>query len=233
MGDGGLGGLAGTLLLLGVGLVMTYSGTEDIRAAVATAPTRLSCADFIANPSNAKWVVLEGCRLDLNAATTRRWKGWWSRADAGPTARHLELFIPVSPLGTAQPERPKVVLATMDSVLLTLVETLDRLPPDQVDAFVDAKAVEIEAVLAPKELRGAVAPLSPTGSRAALSQMLAEDAVVLEQGREPKRLDALCTLLLGLGVMLFAFWPVARRFQLEREQPDLSTPSSSGNDSSV
>jgi hypothetical protein len=56
---------------------------------------------------------------------------------------------------------------------------------------------------------------------------------VLEQGREPKRVDALCTLLLGLGVMLFAFWPVARRFQLEREQPNLPTPSSTGNDSPV
>ncbi len=41
-----------------------------------------------------------------------------------------------------------------------------------------------------------------------------------EQGREPTRAEALCTLLMGLGVMLFAFWSVARRFQLERELAD-------------
>lgn len=224
MGDGGLGGLVGTLLLLGVGVGLTWSGTADIRVAVATAPTRLSCADFIANPTAAHWVVLEGCRLDLNVATTRRWKGWWSSSDGGTTARHLELFIPISPLGTSQPERPRVVLATMDAALISLVETLDRLPPEQVDAFVDAQAAQIEAVLAPKELRGAVAPLAPTGSRAALVQMMADDAVVLEQGREPRRLDALCTLVIGLAVMFFAFWPVARRFQLERELASLPLP---------
>jgi hypothetical protein len=46
--------------------------------------------------------------------------------------------------------------------------------------------------------------------------MAAENAVVIEQGREPKRVESLCTLLMGLGVMFFAFWPVARGIQLER-----------------
>jgi hypothetical protein len=221
MGDGGPGAAIGTVLLLGVGLVLTYSGIQEIRTAVATEPTRLSCADFVAQPSRAKWVVLEGCRLDLNLATTRRWKGWWSRGDGGVSNRHLELFIPISPLGATQPERPNVVLATTDSTLLQLVETLERIPPEQIDAFVTAKSVELEALLAPKELRASVAPLISTGSRAALAEMTAEDAVVLEQGREPKRAGALCNLLGGLGLMLLAFWPLARRFQLERELSSL------------
>ncbi len=224
VGDGGPGAMIGTVLLLAVGLVLTYSGVQDIRTAVATAPVTMKCADFVAKPSSARWVILEGCRLDLNAATTRRWKGWWSRTDGGASNRHLELFIPISPLGTAQPERPTVVLSTMDSQLLGLVETLDRLPPDQVDAWVDAKAVEIEALLAPKQLRGSVAPIRSTGSRPALAEMMADDAVVIEQGREPKRLDALCSLLGGLAVMLFAFWPMARRFQLERELAVMPAP---------
>lgn len=215
--DGGIGALVGTVLLLGVGVVLTFTAVQDIRVAVASAPKRIACADFVENPTQAKWVVLEGCRLDLNYATSRRWKGWFNRADAGSTARYLELFIPVSPLGTKQPETPTVVLATTDSTLLQLVEALDRIPPEQIDAFVDAKSVELEALLAPKELRGSVAPIKSTGSRPALAQMAAENAVVIEQGREPKRAEALCTLLMGLGVMLFAFWPVARRFQLERE----------------
>jgi hypothetical protein len=217
VGDGGGGAFIGTLLLLGVGLALTFSAIQDIRVAVESAPRRMTCSDFLANPGAARWVLLEGCRLDLNAATTRRWKGWFGGADGGTPARHLELYIPLSALGTTQPEVPKVVLATMDPVLLTLVETLDRTPPEQVEAFIDAKAKEIEAVLAPKELRASVAPVAPTGSRPALAQMMAPDAVVLEQGREPKRAEALCSLLLGLGVMLFAFWPMARRFQLERE----------------
>lgn len=224
MGDGGLGALVGTLLMLGVGLVLTWSGTAEIRVAVASSPSRLACADFVADPSSARWVILEGCRLDLNVASTRRWKGWWSKRDGGLSARHLELFIPVSPLGTAQPERPKVVLATTNAELIALVQTLEALPPEQVDAFVDAKAAELEALLAPKELHASVAPLQSTGSRPALAQMMADDAVVLEQGREPKRLNALCTLVIGLAVMLFAFWPVARRFQLERELAALPPP---------
>lgn len=217
VGDGGPGALVGTLLLLGVGLGLTFTGIQDIRLAVDSAPRRLSCAEFLENPSVARWVILEGCRLDLNAATTRRWKGWFAGEDGGTPARHLELYVPISALGTTAPEVPKVVLASMDPTLLSLVEAIDRTPPEQVDAFIDAKASEIEAVLAPKELRASVAPLAPTGSRPALAQMMAPDAVVLEQGREPKRLESLCSLLLGLGVMLFAFWPMARRFQLERE----------------
>jgi hypothetical protein len=224
VGEGGPGAFVGTLLLLGVGLALTWTGVSDIRLAVE-APKRLSCAEFIADPSKARWVILEGCRLDLNAATTRRWKGWFAGKDGGTPARHLELFVPISALGTTPPEVPKVVLATMDPVLLSLVETIDRTPPEQVEAFIDAKAKEIEAVLAPKELKASVAPLAPTGSRPALAQMMAPEAVVLEQGREPKRAESLCSLLLGLGVMLFAFWPMARRFQLERELGAIEPPS--------
>lgn len=224
LGDGGAGALVGTLALLGTGAWFTFTAMQDIRTAVAASPRRLTCADFIANPGAARWVILEGCRLDLNAATTRRWKGWWTRTDAGASARHLELFIPLSPVGTAQPERPTVVLSTTSAELLTLVERLEELPPEQVDAFVSDKSKEIEALLAPAELHASVAPVRSFGSRPALEQMLAPDAVVLEQSREPQRAAALCTLLMGLGVMFFAFWPMARRFQLERETSAFTAP---------
>jgi hypothetical protein len=226
--DGGAGALVGTLLLLGVGVGLTATSIADLRVAVELGPKRMTCADFIEDPTVARWVVLEGCRLDLNAASTRRWKGWFGGRDGGTSARHLELFIPLSPLGTAQPEVPKVVLATTEPTLLTLVEALDKTPPEQLDAFIASKEKEIEAVLAPPELRALVAPLAPTGSRPALAAMMAPDAVVLEQGREPKRVESLCNLLLGLGVMLFAFWPMARRFQLERELASMPAPPSEG-----
>jgi hypothetical protein len=224
VGEGGFGAGVGTLLLIGAGAVMTFLGTQDLREAVATTPRRLKCAEFLATPQVARWVVLEGCRLDLNAATTRRWKGWWSRADAGSPARHLELFIPLSSVGEAQPERPAVVLATTNANLLTLVHQLERLPVEQVDAFIDARAAELEAALAPQELRGYVQPMASSGSRTALAEMMAEGAVVLEEGQEPRRGNALCSLGFGLALMLFAFWPMARRFQLERDQPSWAPP---------
>jgi hypothetical protein len=224
LGTGGAASLIPTVLLLSTGVVLTFNGIHDIRLAVASVPQRMPCQTFIDAPQTARWVTLTGCRLDLNAATTRRWRGWWNRTDGGSSTRHLELFIPLSAVGSPQPETPRVVLATMDPKVLSLVETIDRLPPEDVDAFIDTNAAHIESVLAPPELSASVAAFTAWGARPALRSLLAEDAVVLEQGREPQRVQSLCSLLLGLSLMLFALWPVARRIQLERELEGLKPP---------
>lgn len=209
LGDGGAGALVATLLILGIGLVLTYSGTQEIRAAVA--PTRLSCAAFLVDPGQAKWVTLEGCRLALEPATS----AWWSRRGAG------ELLIPVVAAGDTVVSAPRLVLATKDSTLVALASSLEALSAEQARASLTARAVELEPVLSPKELRG---PTIPLASDRAPAGTVVDGVVVLEHSQEAKRFGALAMLLGGLAVMLFAFWPIARRVQLERELPGPTPP---------
>ncbi|MBL8922080.1 MAG: hypothetical protein JNJ54_24735 [Myxococcaceae bacterium] len=201
LGEGGAGALVGTLLVLGVGLVVTWSAVRDIRAAVSPAP--LACATLLEDPQPGQWVVLEGCRLEFSSASA----AWWSHR--GAPAAPSELLVPVT-AGAGGPVR--LVLATSEAALLALGSSLDAVAPDAVDATLAARAAEVAPLLTPKALRGRVTRLE--GAR---SSPTSEDGVmVLDDGRRA-RLETLGRLVLGLLVMLVAFWPVARRFQLERE----------------
>jgi hypothetical protein len=201
LGDGGAGALVGTGLLLAVGLALTYSAVRDIRAAVA--PERLACGRFLEDAQPGRWVALEGCRLDLTGASS----AWWSRR--GASGAGADLLVPLTAGQGGGPVR--VVLATKSPAVATLAASLDALEPRAIDEVLAARAGELGPVLAPTELRGLVMPLEPRAGAPT-----PEGVLVLGDGQRA-RLATLGRLVAGLLVMLFAFWPVARRFQLERE----------------
>lgn len=195
----------GTLLVLGVGLLVTWAAVRDVRAAVS--PVRLPCSKLLEDPQPGQWVLVEGCRLQFSSASA----AWWSHR--GTTAPEL-----LVPLAAGPGEAPvRLVLATRDVSLLALGSSLDAAAPDTVDAMLAARATELAPLLTPKTLRGRVSQLEP--SRAPTGTQ--EGLLVLEDDQR-ERLATLGRLVLGLIIMLVAFWPVARRIQLERELASLS-----------
>lgn len=110
-------------------------------------------------------------------------------------------LVPVASPGSAD-----LAVTTKDAGLLQLVASLAALTPEQVAASLRAREAELAPLLSPKTLRGSVGPAQPGGA-----------GLVLSLDQETARLGALGRLVAGLLVMLVAFWPVARRFQLERE----------------
>ncbi len=222
LGDGSLGSTVGTLLFIGIGLAFVWLGVSDLNEALRQQPVPLQCGEFLAAPgATARWVALSGCRLDLPGAASRRWKGslpGQSRVDGGARGMTLELFIPLSARDAPASERPTAVLATTDKQLLGLVDQIGRLDTrDRVDAFLQEHQAEFDTLLSPEPLIGYVEPIASSASRAALGVITAEGAVVLEQGRQPQRLNSVCTVLFGMALLVWGLMPIARRWRLEKE----------------
>lgn len=195
--ENGWGGAAGTLLLLGAGLALLLVSVADLREAARLKPEERGCAEWLADPSGPRWVTLVGCKLDLSAAASRMWKGWRSVKDGGVSGEHhLELFVPIF-AGDAPVVPPRGVLATTDQPLIDLMDGLDRFEP--------------------KTLTGYVVPGKSLAARSALSAITAEDAVVLQQGRQPPRANALLGLVMGLIAVALAVRSMFRRYLVERE----------------
>jgi hypothetical protein len=217
-GNGGPGSLVGTLLQLFVGLAFVLISAPDLAVMLQPGPTPLRCQRFVEDPSQARWVSLTGCRLELPSAASRRFAGLNPFAgDAGTGARYLELFVPLTPVEdtTGLPVKPTVVLATSDPALLKVMDTLARLPEDEAAAFVQAHATELRSLVEPETLTGFVRPLKSRAAQSALEVLGAEAAVVVEQNREPVRRNAIFGIVAGLLLMAWALYPLVRRWQLE------------------
>jgi hypothetical protein len=101
--ENGWGGAAGTLLLLGFGAVLLVFGVAGLRDAARVKPEERVCADWLANPSGAKWVTLTGCTLDVAQA----------RAEEG------RVLVPIAGGG---------LLSTTDTELLALKDAAESKP---------------------------------------------------------------------------------------------------------
>lgn len=215
---GTVAGLLGRAGVLFLGLGMCAMSALDLREAARLAPLRLRCADWLANPSVARWVSLEGCHLDLQMAASRRWKGFWfvPSPDGGSRSRLLELFVPLS--ATETRELPvRAIVATSDAALLARLDDLTKLDVDQVAAYLEEHRAELQEKVEPAWLTGYVEPVASMASRAALKDLDAEGAVVLQEGREPPRANGLFGVFLGLSIAAGALLrPILRARALRR-----------------
>lgn len=211
LGEGSPRRLVGTVLLLAVGVGLIDLSARDLREALHWRPRELTCEQWLGSPLEARWVSLSGCRLDLASAASRTWKGWAPPVDGGVRGgRTLELFLPIS-ASEVRETPPRAVVATTDSELLGVIDALARVSPAEVDAFVEAHRATLEGKLKPERLVGYVEPVASLASRSALKTLVLEGAVVLEQGREPARANAVFGALVGLVMLLAALWPIASR----------------------
>lgn len=216
--DEGWGGALGTLLLLGSGVFILFISMADLREAARLEPVERGCAEWLADPSGARWVKLVGCRLDLREAASRKWKGWRSTRDGGVNGEHyLELFIPVG-VGEMPNQQVQAVVATSDKPLLDMMDTIDRLEPAAVDAYLEANADALRALLEPATLTGYVEPVKSLAARSALGVLMASDAVVLEQGRRPPRANAIFGVVMGCLAVAWGVRTIVRRVLLMREE---------------
>lgn len=216
--ENGWGGAMGTVLLLGFGLFVLFISVADLREAARIRPVERGCTEWLADPSGARWVTLSGCKLDLTEAASRKWKGWRSLRDGGVSGEHyMELFIPLF-TGDEPVVPPRGVVATTDKELLTLMDGIDRLAnPDEVEAYLQLNQAAIDKLLEPRTLTGYVEPVKSVAARSALGVLTADDAVVLEQGRQPPRMNALFGLVVGLIAVALVVRSMFMRYLVDRE----------------
>ena len=159
-----------------------------------------------------------GCKLDLAQAASRKWKGWRSMKDGGVSGAHyMELFIPIF-TGEAPSGPPRGVLASTDKELLTMMDAIDRLgSPEEVEAYLLANTTAMQKLLEPRALTGYVEPVKSVAARSALGVLTAEDAVVLEEGRQPPRANALFGLIVGLIAVALVVRSMFLRYLVDRD----------------
>ena len=216
--DNGWGGAMGTLLLLGFGLFILFVSVADLKEASRIKPEERGCQEWLADPSGARWVTLVGCKLDLAAAASRKWKGWRSTKDGGVSGAHyMELFLPIF-TGDAPTGPPRGVVASTDKELLAMMDAIDRLgSPEEVEAYLLANTASLQNLLEPKTLTGYVEPVKSVAARSALGVLTAEDAVVLEEGRQPPRANALFGLVVGLIAVALVVRSMFLRYLVDRD----------------
>jgi hypothetical protein len=215
--EDGWGVAAGTLLLLGFGLFVLFVSLADLKEASRLQPVERGCSEWLSDPSGARWVKLVGCKLDFASASSRKWRGFVTPKDGGTGAeRYLELFVPIV-AGDVPDDPPRAVLATRDEATLDFVNGIERLAPEDVPAYLEKNRATIDAIVEPKTLVGYVEPMKSLASRSALGQLMAPEAVVLEQGRQPPRANALFGLLIGLVSIALVSRSVFRRWLVERD----------------
>lgn len=216
--ENGWGGAMGTLLMLGFGLFVLFISVADLREASRIKPVERGCTEWLADPSGARWVSLVGCKLDLTEAASRKWKGSRSMRDGGVSGEHsMELLIPIF-VGDAPVSPLRGVVATTDKELLTLMDGIDRLgSPEEVEAYLAINKATMEKFLEPKTLTGYVEPVKSVAAWSALGVITAEDAVVLEQGRQPPRMNALFGLIVGLIAVALVVRSMFMRYLVDRD----------------
>ncbi|MFZ5441689.1 MAG: hypothetical protein ACOZQL_16930 [Myxococcota bacterium] len=215
--EDGWGAALGLLLLLGFGLFILFISVADLREAARSTPEERTCEAWLRDPSGARWVTLTGCRLHLAEAVSRRWKGWLGLRDGGVSgAHHLELFVPLY-VGDTPTERVSGVLATSSPALLGLLDGIDRLPPQEVEGYLQAHAAEFEAVLSPPKLTGYVEPVKSIAAVTALGYLTTDEAVVLQEGRGPRRANSIFGLFVGLLCVGAAVRSIGRRWLVDRD----------------
>lgn len=204
-----------TLLSIGFGATLIFFASAHLRDAAQLQPAERGCAEWLADPSGPRWVTLTGCRLELGGAVFRRFSGLRFAADAGTSQHFLELFVPLSAGGKVD-DPPRAVLATQDRELLAFIDGINQVPVDEVEGYLQAHATHSATLIEPVKLTGYVERITSSGARAALTELTAPDAVVLQQGARPERANALFTLVVGLLFVGFGVRTLARRYVMQR-----------------
>jgi hypothetical protein len=117
-----------------------WGGRNTLRTLHNLSPVDLDCAEFTAHPSQADWVRLSGCELDLSHVSTHAWK---SRTMAPPQLEALpdEADFRARPSGTTQPYA-LVISADQGELLDYASQPVGRRDPERVRAWLAQHPIE-------------------------------------------------------------------------------------------
>lgn len=242
LGEGGAGVAAGTLLLFGLGLLLVLRDPPALATTLQAEPTPLACPRWAAEPTRHAWVRVTGCReagaprdlgpdagvlvaLELPDGTR---VGYLSpkpaKEGAAPGSART---------GQPEPSRGPVALDAGASPGSARAERQreGNHGPLQVEDGASSGPARADLAGTVQPGRDATAASEDAGADldaacaacrvlTGTSQVRAVDGAqvpVLLEGRDPRSPRVLLTAFAGLLLMVWALWPVARRWQLVRE----------------
>lgn len=170
---------------------------------------------YLAKRPTDKWVRITGGRPDFADAT-------YLSSRLG-TPRVTEVFLPVRSLHESRKAKVKILLATKQPEIVEAIEITKALKPEQAASYVMEHA---EALLAPRDIEGLIRFGIETKDKEErqlreVSPNLAEDCVILDEGKKPNALASVYLLAAGVGLTI---WFVARARSSGNGTPSSLTP---------
>jgi hypothetical protein len=189
---GGLLGKLGCLLML----ALMWAGGQGVYEGLRNrTPETMSCEAAQATPPRSSWVHLTGCRVNVLEAAYKTRFGI-------PTD---DIFIPLK-AGTGGGDKTiRLVLATKDPDIVAVVKEMSALDGNDKKAFFSFLAKNVRRLVRDKDVTGMVQSGIDKDDKIhrrlkEQNKDLADDFLVIDEGREPRLLWSL--VLLGGGLLL-------------------------------
>ena len=190
------------LLLFGLGAQGIYTAIKNRN------PIAMSCDEYSRTKPKAEWLIITNCVLDLT-------DGAYESLKHQNVEVPMELFIPVRSATRRAPGKDLILLATRDPELMKTVREMESLATKE--ELKDWLARNTDRVFVRRDVRGLVkfGVELDTQKRRQLEKLqdnLADDFIILEEGRRPEFKQSVGYLALG-AVMLVVSIVFVRRSQ--------------------
>ena len=194
--------MRGLLILVVVtGLALWWGGTNFLTAIREREPLEITCADYLKNKPDNRYLKLTQCEGDLDNMAIEEGKSKDVKA----------VYIPLRAKGTTV-GKTQIVLKRTDKEMTSLVSALDTLGPGD-----EAKATKILAEFeAPNEglvQFGLDLSDKDKNQLKALNLGLADDFIIMERGKSPRLLLGGLALGAGLIGLVFLLRGIYRKFR--------------------
>ena len=196
-----------TLIFACIILLLFGLGVQGICTAIRNRnPLALSCEQYSRNKPKADWLVITNCVLDLTAGSYESWQYKNVEVPA-------ELYIPVRSAVRRPSGKDTILLATRDPEMMKTVREMESL--NSREELKDWLASNAKRVFVRRDVRGLVKSgvEMDTQKRRKLEKLqgdLADDFIMLEEGRKPEFTQSVGFLALG-AVMLVVSVVFVRR----------------------
>lgn len=196
-------GIRAIIVLLALsGLGIYWGGTNFYTALRERDPLEITCADYLKNHPENRYLRLTQCEPDLDNTAIE---------EEGDSKAIKAVYIPLRAKGTAAGQT-EIVLKRTDKDMTSLMGSLESAGPDD-----EAKGAKVLA-----ELEGPNEGLVQFGMDLDDKDMrelkglhlgLANDFIIMEHGKSPKLLLGALALAAGLAGLAFMVRGVIRRFR--------------------
>lgn len=180
-----------------IAIAMLWGGGQGVYTALKNrSPLEIAVVDYVKAKPDAEWVVLKNAQLNLLEAAHRERLG-----------KITEVFIPVRSPDEAMDGDVHVLMSTKNKEILDALADLEK-SSDSEKGVLEAASRHADKLFMRRDVTGliqfGIESDSKTRSKlAGLDMNLAEDFVILEEGKSPTLGGSVMLLILGLVIGVF------------------------------
>ena len=179
-------------------LALLWAGGQGVYEVLQNrSPESLTCEAAQAAPPRSAWLHITGCKVNVLEAAYR------TRAGVATD----DIYVPLTAGGAGGHKIVRLVLATKDPEIVAVVKEMAALDENDKKAFFSFLAKNAKRLIRDKDVTGMVQSGIDKNDKVhrrlkELNKDLADDFLVIDEGREPRLLWSLVLLGGGVGLLV-------------------------------